>query len=126
MSGGLGLTMRCRKETYHDSHACALDDGAEDEHARCDLPASGSSLHAASYDDDERDEGAELDDDGEGDQEANRPPHIAEGWILEAVCLARERHASVIEGRAAAMKTVGYLTLTILRVVSMDSRKCSR
>lgn len=100
-------------EEGHNSHARALHHGAKDQDAGCNLPASSSPLHATANNDDERDESAELDDDGEGDQKANRSPHIAEGWIFDAVRLPREWYASVVQRRTAAMETVGDLSLAI-------------
>jgi hypothetical protein len=71
--------------TYYNGHAGALDDGAEEKHTGCDLPACCASLDATADNDDERHEGAEFDDDGEGDEEADGAPHVAEGRVLLAV-----------------------------------------
>jgi hypothetical protein len=89
----MGMTWRGVVVTYYDGHAGALDDGAEEQHAGCDLPARRAPLDAAADNDDEGDEGAQFDDDGEGDEEANCAPHIAEGRVLFAVARAWEGDA---------------------------------
>jgi hypothetical protein len=83
--------------TYYNSHAGALDNGAEEKHAGCDLPACCAALDAAADNDDEGDEGAQFDDDGEGDEEADGAPHVAEGRVLLTVAGSREWDAGAFD-----------------------------
>lgn len=61
-------------KTYHNPHTRALHHAPNAQHTRRNLPARNPSLHASTYDDDKRDERAQLDDDGEGDEEADGAP----------------------------------------------------
>lgn len=87
--------------TYHDSHASALDDGAEDQHTHYNTPALHPPLDSTSDDDDKADQCTQLNHNAETHQEANRAPHVAEGGVFVAVGDAREGDAVARLGRAA-------------------------
>ena len=101
------------KDTYHDGHAGALDDGAEREDANGYLPACGATLDSAGDNDDEGDDGAELDDDAERGQETDGPPHVAEGRVLCAVAHLGKGDTGARDGGAATVEAVRVFALAV-------------
>ena len=82
--GGKGMA------TYHHGHANALDECGEEQKPADDVPPSNPSLHTARDDDDEGDQRAQLDGDVKRNEEADGPPHVAEGLVRATLFLARE------------------------------------
>lgn len=108
--------MTCdRCQTYHNRHASALDDGAEDQHTNDDAPALHPPLHTTGDDDNKADQRAQLDDDAEAHHEAHGAPHVAERGVLVAVGGAWEGDAVARLGRAARVQAVGVFSLAVLR-----------
>lgn len=103
-----------------------------------DLPADLALELAAAHDHGEGDDGGEMQDDREGDEEADGTPHATEvALVAGALVFGRERAAwRVVEVRAAAVKTdvlgVGFAFGRVYRVgdpvreIYGGNRQCSR
>lgn len=89
--------------THHNAHARKLDDGIGEQEAADELPAALALEFAAGEDDEEADERGQLDDGGEGEQEAAATPQRAEGLVVAAVVFAGEGPARGVGDRGAAL-----------------------
>ena len=91
---------RCRKgkrslqHTYHDSHSRTRQRRGDPQHQANDLPALVPTLLAPANCDDVRDDACQLDYNCERHEEADGPPHTAEGALIaHAVFVDGERFA---------------------------------
>lgn len=75
--------------TYDDGHGSAFDTAREKEQEREDLPSRLTLLSTPTENDQVRDEGHALEDDGKGHEEADAPPHGTEVpiWSMTVVVL---------------------------------------
>lgn len=108
-----GFSVSRQKETYHYSHASALNNGAKGQDTHSNLPASGPALDTTRNDDDKSDDGAKLNDNTEGGQEANRAPHVAKGGIFCAIARLGKGNAGACDGRAASVEAIGVFALAV-------------
>jgi hypothetical protein len=106
--------------TYHNSHSSALEHATKQQERAHDFPPCTPSLHSAREYDNERDEGAELDDDVERGEEPDCSPHTAEVIVLHAVCLLGKGCAFAGYGGAAVVEAHGVLAFVILQGVSWE------
>lgn len=71
-------------------------------------------MYAARKNHHEGDQRTQLDDDTERGEEADCPPHVAEGGVLGAIAVAGEGNAGTFDGRAAAVEAVGVFAFAVL------------
>ena len=102
------------RRTYHDGHAQTLHKGGEEEQGGGDLPSGGAPLYSTGEHDDEGNQGAKLDGDVEGDQEAGGPPHVAKGFILLTIRFLRERDVGVVRTPVVHVQAHGEFATVIL------------
>jgi hypothetical protein len=107
-----------RRTTYHKSHTRALHDAREQQQSADDAPSRRPSLHATCYYDTKRDQCTELDNDVEGEEEADGPPHAAEVFVRVTRLLVRERGTGARVCRAVAVEAHGLFALVILAMIS--------
>lgn len=101
------------KEESHYSHASALDNGTKGQDTDSNLPASGPALDTTRNDDDKSDDGAKLNDNTKGGQEANSAPHVAKGGIFCAVARLGKGNTGACDGRAASVEAIGVFALAV-------------